>query len=784
MRRPTLFVFVLATILGCSGHRKFQGQAPKAEQFAGEVASTGSTMADPDPSPAPKLAQNMDKSSDLGQEKDVDEALATVKKRKRAGRKKRKTRAHGGSLTKTLYLSADDSNSQASPIVVRNRIRQGRMVDPSLVRTYEFLNYYTFLYAPAKKDRVVIYPEMRPGSKAGEYSMQIAVRSEDRARREVLPLNFTLLIDISGSMAGRPMELIKDFVSQFLGVMKKGDRLSVVVCNRQSQIIVNSFIYDKTKLSTLEETIKAALKPNDVTDLHSGIKRAYKLAEQNYGQEFLNRVVLLSDGATNAGDLAIQSISKYSKDSEGRGIYLVGVGFGEGFNDSLMDAVTDAGKGAYFFVTSKLDIEKALVRDFAANFDIAVKDVRLKMIMPASWSMVKFHGEQVSSRKSEVIPQHLAPNDQMIYHQVMKVNQERIADQDFIFEAEFRDVLSNKLRSVKCQIKVKDMLRSASRQIAKGDAICAYAEMFKKIQRPLDLNRKANLKALDQASSEFNKAAAKGPDEELESIAALMNKYRRILDQGEIFPNSLDKDSDSIGDVLGIRQSDIKKVKVWGAKPALAIKTFKRLNNSTQLSPREGYRFLVISTGPAGATQTKGRGKLSGSRFKDPVPEFMGFNPLRKSSAPRIHDVHQVTLTLEAPRWARSFSFDFNFFSAEYPEYVNKNFNDTFYAILEAHSTNDGQRTNIAFDSSGQSIEVDNNYFQNPYHPISNRGTGFGNGGSTSWLRTSWPIRGGERFKLTFSVHDEGDEVYDSAVVLDHFKFHKHKSVGNTDPLN
>ena len=53
--------------------------------------------------------------------------------------------------TTTLYLSADDSNSQASPVVVRSRIQQGRHVDPGLIRTYEFLNYYTFHYPPAKK---------------------------------------------------------------------------------------------------------------------------------------------------------------------------------------------------------------------------------------------------------------------------------------------------------------------------------------------------------------------------------------------------------------------------------------------------------------------------------------------------------------------------------------------------------------------------------------------------------------------------------------------------------
>ena len=31
---------------------------------------------------------------------------------------------------------------------------------------------------------------------------------------------------------------------------------------------------------------------------------------------------------------------------------MVGVGLGEGYDDGLMDAVTDAGKGAYMFIDS------------------------------------------------------------------------------------------------------------------------------------------------------------------------------------------------------------------------------------------------------------------------------------------------------------------------------------------------------------------------------------------------------------------------------------------------
>lgn len=105
-------------------------------------------------------------------------------------------------------------------------------------------------------------------------------------------------------------------------------------------------------------------------------------------------------------------------------------------------------------------------------------------------------------------------------------------------------------------------------------------------------------------------------------------------------------------------------------------------------------------------------------------------------------------------------------------------YNDTFYAIIDRPSA--GERQNISYDDSGNEIEVDNTFFEDP--PRTNlAGTGYEGqctnedwsrdvcGSSTGWLRTSWSITPNEEFTLTFSIHDEGDGLLDSAVILDNF---------------
>jgi hypothetical protein len=50
-------------------------------------------------------------------------------------------------------------------------------------------------------------------------------------------------------------------------------------------------------------------------------------------------------------------------------------------------------------------------------------------------------------------------------------------------------------------------------------------------------------------------------------------------------------------------------------------------------------------------------------------------------------------------------------------------------------------------------------------------GFGKANGGSTGWLHTSAPVTPGETIRLTFSIFDKGDHKWDSAVVIDNFRW-------------
>ena len=57
-----------------------------------------------------------------------------------------------------------------------------------------------------------------------------------------------------------------------------------------------------------------------------------------------------------------------------------------------------------------------------------------------------------------------------------------------------------------------------------------------------------------------------------------------------------------------------------------------------------------------------------------------------------VHDYTELRMTIKAPINAGSFTFDFAFFSEEYPVYVCQGFNDTFLAMPDVAAVPDGRR--------------------------------------------------------------------------------------------
>jgi len=195
--------------------------------------------------------------------------------------------------------------------------------------------------------------------------------------------------------------------------------------------------------------------------------------------------------------------------------------------------------------------------------------------------------------------------------------------------------------------------------------------------------------------------------------------------------------------------------------------------------PRAGGRVLGLSSGhartpshpsPCGSLtcMMSGPGQAP-PNFPQDVPNCSG--------AQDINDDVALELEIRAPTNATGYSFDFTFYSFEYPEWVCTSFNDQFIALVNPPPQG-AIHGNISFDSQSNPVSVNIAFFEVcPGCPLGTAeltGTGFDiwdDAGATGWLITQAPIEGGDVFTIRYAIWDTGDAAWDSTVLVDNFQW-------------
>jgi hypothetical protein len=135
----------------------------------------------------------------------------------------------------------------------------------------------------------------------------------------------------------------------------------------------------------------------------------------------------------------------------------------------------------------------------------------------------------------------------------------------------------------------------------------------------------------------------------------------------------------------------------------------------------------------------------------------------------KANDLLWFQFEVSVPGGTYGFEFDFAFFSAEYPEWVDTQYNDVF-AVWSNSETYTGNITFI--DDQPLTVTALQNEMQ--YGPNSQAldGTGFdGVGGGTGWYTAIASAAPYEMLQLTFAIFDMGDSVLDTAALLDNWRW-------------
>jgi Ca-activated chloride channel homolog len=262
----------------------------------------------------------------------------------------------------------------------RRFLTEGRLPPRDAVRIEELVNYFTYEYPqPDGPAPFSVTAEVAECPWDARHKLvQIGLQGRKVSAEDLPPANLVFLVDVSGSM-GDPdkLPLVKSSLRTLAEQLRPRDRVAVVTYAGASGITLPSTTGDrKGEIVSAVERLQAGGSTNGA----SGIRLAYRVAEENLVRGGTNRVILATDGDFNVGVTSDTELVSLIEEKREGGVSLSVLGFGTGnYNESMMEKLADKGNGNFAYIDTQAEAEKALGEQVAGTLATIAKDVKIQV---------------------------------------------------------------------------------------------------------------------------------------------------------------------------------------------------------------------------------------------------------------------------------------------------------------------------------------------------------------------------------------------------------------------
>ena len=259
-------------------------------------------------------------------------------------------------------------------------LEKGQMPEPASIRSEEFINAFDYRDPEAAPGVPIAFAAERaryPFAHNREL-LRFSLKTAAAGRQAGRPLNIVLLLDNSGSMerADR-VSIIREALRVLAKQLQASDTFSIVTFARTAQLRVDG-IPGSQAAAAAEEIAK--LTPEGGTNLGEALDLAYETALHHYLANGDNRVVLLTDGAANLGDVNPEVLKQKVEAQRQQGVALDCFGIGwEGYNDDLLEVLTRNGDGRYGFINTPEESASGFAAQLAWALHVAAEDVKVQV---------------------------------------------------------------------------------------------------------------------------------------------------------------------------------------------------------------------------------------------------------------------------------------------------------------------------------------------------------------------------------------------------------------------
>ena len=427
----------------------------------------------------------------------------------------------------TFSIDVDTAGYQ----IAKSQIVNNLQPDASVLRAEEFINYQNYNYQAPKRETFNIEADMTvsPFHK-GSNILRVGIQGR-RPGGDVKALqnNFMFIVDTSGSMAddGR-LPLAKKVIPMIVNNMQPGDKVSLIAGGLTPRMVLeNVDASEKDRINREVESLNAV----GATNLEANLIEGYQQVAMNVAPNTYNRVVLMSDGVANLGEVSANNILKNLEESKEKGIGLTVVGMGSGeYNDNFLEQLANNGDGNYVYIEDGVEAQKTFEENFAQTFHTIANNVKIQVDFDPQqvtrYRLLGYENRRLKNedfRNDKVDAGEVGSGQSVTAIYEVELAQQQTAQPMAVINMRYKDVRDNQMKEQ--QLKFKNRLVSNEFNQAPASLRLAflagkYAEVLKSGGSDEGVTIKDLLKYMRPLAAELNN------DPNVQEMLQLMNKSK------------------------------------------------------------------------------------------------------------------------------------------------------------------------------------------------------------------------------------------------------------------
>ena len=189
------------------------------------------------------------------------------------------------------------------------------------------------------------------------------------------PLDVVLVLDRSGSMAGEPLQSVTKAAAQLLRLVGPADRIGVVAFDDEVDLVLPLGQHDAVAAGR----ILRAIEPGGATNLSGGWLKGLEMLVADGRGDVLRRIIVLTDGHANAGLSRPSDLLPLIGSGQAQGISTSCIGFGDGYDETLLAGLADAGRGNDYWCAGPDQAAAVFADEFSGLASVVAQNVSVEI---------------------------------------------------------------------------------------------------------------------------------------------------------------------------------------------------------------------------------------------------------------------------------------------------------------------------------------------------------------------------------------------------------------------